>query len=251
MIRMVVMDLDETLLRSDKSISAYTEKVLKDVQAEGIKIVYATARGSSAQNFLKKCAFNGRILMNGARALVGDSLLYERTISPAIMQPLLQAINDMGIKVAAEIQGTHYANFDVHHKWSFITKYAVTDFHTLNGNADKLYACIEEPQQTEHIQSLLPDLLYLHVSRDHLAMIMHREATKMQAITAVAKHYSIDISDVVAFGDDMNDADMLKGCGIGVAMGNAVESLRAICTHTCDTNNRDGLAKWLSAHVLS
>jgi hydroxymethylpyrimidine pyrophosphatase-like HAD family hydrolase len=80
-------------------------------------------------------------------------------------------------------------------------------------------------------------------------MIMHRDATKMKAIAALAAHWNIDAQDIVAFGDDLNDIDMLAGCGIGVAMGNALDEVKAIADDVCETNDNDGLATWLKRHV--
>ena len=47
-----------------------------------------------------------------------------------------------------------------------------------------------------------------------------------------------------AFGDDFNDIGMLKFCGIGVAMGNAIAEVKSIADDVCLTNDEDGLAKW-------
>lgn len=250
MIQMIVTDLDETLLRSDKTVSDYTKKILGQARRKGIKTAFATARGSTAHLLLSDIFFDAKIVMNGARAYADERLVYEKTISRAVSQPFLRAVGALGIMTAAQIQGWHYANFNVHQKWNDITRYSVTDFHALPGDADKLYAVIESPEQVDAIESLLPDMLYMHVSRDHLAMIMHKEATKMNAISAVADHWGICVAHIAAFGDDVNDIEMLSKCGTGIAMGNALDRTKAVANHTCDTNNQDGLAKWIAQYVL-
>ncbi|MCL2548660.1 MAG: HAD family hydrolase, partial [Symbiobacteriaceae bacterium] len=92
--------------------------------------------------------------------------------------------------------------------------------------------------------------MYLVVDRVGFAMIMHREATKAAAVAELARIWGIDAADIVAFGDDLNDIDMLNHAGVGVAMGNAVEEVKAIADYICPSNEEDGLARWLQEYVL-
>ena len=55
---------------------------------------------------------------------------------------------------------------------------------------------------------------------------------------------------VAAFGDDINDLEMVRNCGIGVAVGNAIETVKAAAKYICDINNNDGVAKWLEEYIL-
>lgn len=85
----------------------------------------------------------------------------------------------------------------------------------------------------------------MNVSRDNLAMIMHREATKCNGVLEVAKQFNISKREIVAFGDDINDKEMLLSFGLGVAMGNSIDEIKMIADYICDTNDNDGVAKWL------
>ena len=55
---------------------------------------------------------------------------------------------------------------------------------------------------------------------------------------------------LVAFGDDINDLEMVKNCGIGVAVENAIDDVKAAAKYICGTNDNDGVAKWLEEHIL-
>ncbi len=250
MIRMVVTDLDDTLLRTDKSVSQYTVELINRVRAQGIKFVYATARGGSAKGLVADEWFDGYVLLNGAKAYANNRLIYDRMIAAEVFVPFLRELARRNLKVAAEIEGTHYASFHVKEKWSYIENYVLTDYTNVTGCADKLYIVIEDPKQIGIITPLLPKELYIHLTRDNLAMIMHNEATKYNGVLAVAKEFSIAESEIIAFGDDINDKEMLQCAGLGVAMGNSIEEIKMIADYICDTNDHDGVAKWLEANII-
>lgn len=223
MVKMVVTDLDETLFRTDKSISKYTIDVLHKVRELGVKLLFATARGSSAKSLVPYESFDGYVLLNGARAYVDNKLVYDKEISAHIYKPFLRNLSEKNLKVAAEINGIHYSNFNVKEKWSYINNFIITDYVNISDGADKLYAIIENLNQIDLIKSNLPKDLYLKVSRDGLAMMMHEEATKSNGILAIANKYRILKDEILAFGDDINDREMLLNSGLSVAMENAIE----------------------------
>jgi hydroxymethylpyrimidine pyrophosphatase-like HAD family hydrolase len=142
MIKMVVTDLDETLLRTKKSISQYTIDVINRVRNQGIKIIFATARGNSAKSLVPYELFDGYVFLNGAKAYVNNRLIYDRTILSDIFLPFLQELSNKNLKVAAEIEGVHYANFNVKEQWSYIDNFVITDYVNVQGSADKLYVII-------------------------------------------------------------------------------------------------------------
>lgn len=251
MIKMVVTDLDATLLRKDKSISLYTIDVMKRVRELGIKVIFATARGeSSAKLVVPFELFDGYVLLNGAKAYVNNKLVYDRTISADIFVPFLRELARNNFKVAAEIEDMHYASFNVNKKWSFINNFVITDYQNVPASADKLYVVIEYPDQVETITSILPKELYWYLNRDNLIMIMHKGATKFNGIIKIAKELNIDKSEIIAFGDDHNDKELLSNVGIGVAMGNSIADVKMIADYICDTNDNDGVARWLDENII-
>lgn len=250
MIKMIVTDLDETLLRTDKSISKYTIDIIKKIRSKGIKVIFATARGDSTKSLIPYELFDGYVLMNGANAYIDNKLIYDSRISSDIFIPFLKYLSNKNLKVAAQIEGTHYANFSVKEKWSYINNFIITDYLNVQGNADKLYAIIEEKDQIDIIKLNLPKELYLYVSKDNLAMIMHKEARKSIGISKIASKFNICKNEILVFGDDTNDEDMFLNSGVSVAMSNAIDDIKALADHICDTNDNDGVAKWLDENIL-
>ena len=248
-IKLIVTDLDSTLLRDDKTISDRTKIVMSKCREAGIKVACATGRGTSERVIPNKM-LDASITFNGAVAKVGDTVVYNRLIPYLSARTLLIACNERGLKTASQFNGMHYSNFVVSDEWSYITTFEIVDFGKHDMDAEKLYILISNSEDIKFIEKHLPEDLYLSVSRDSMAMIMHKEATKSNAVTALAQHWKIKRSEIVAFGEDMNDIDMLQYCGIGVAVANALDEVKAVADYICDTNENDGVTKWLEENVL-
>ena len=73
---------------------------------------------------------------------------------------------------------------------------------------------------------------------------------KIAAIEALSKISKISIDDIVSFGDDDNDIEMLKMCGQGIAVANAVKDVLDIADDITLSNDEDGVAVWLKEHCL-
>jgi hydroxymethylpyrimidine pyrophosphatase-like HAD family hydrolase len=69
-------------------------------------------------------------------------------------------------------------------------------------------------------------------------------------VTDLAEHWRITRSEIAAFGDDLNDIDMLNYAGISVAVGNAIDEAKASADYICGDGDDDGVAKWLEENVL-
>ena len=244
-IRAVVVDLDDTLLRRDKTVSAYTIEVLRQCREKGVKLLIATARSSSAKRFFPPGLFDGFVQMNGAVGFADGEKVYERLIPSAVYVPFLLEMDKAGIRAAAKIDGAHYTNFAMPGK-----DYHLADFAALSERAERLYARADAHGEADAVRRALPPSLWVYFSKDSHAFVTDVEATKGHAVAAVLAHWGISASDAVAFGDDKNDADMLAYCGAGVAMGNAIDAVKAAADDVCMDCDDDGVARWLLSHVL-
>ena len=249
-IKMIVTDLDGTLLRTDKTISEYTKNTLAQCREAGIKLVYATGRGGSDSVISPDC-FDARINMNGAIAKIGETVIYERPISYDIVRSFLMSCDKRGLKVTSQSESIHYSNFLVSDVWPWINNFEIVNFMNHNVDAQKIYLVGLLPEDLDFISSILPNELYMVIANDGLLMIMHKEATKSKAVSAIAGYWGIKQSEIVAFGDDLNDIDMLSFAGTSIATGNAFDEVKTAANHVCDTNDNDGVAKWLEGNVLS
>ena len=252
-IKMIVTDLDGTLLRTDKTISDYTASVFRICRDRGIKIVFATARPVRAVTKWLNIDIESAacIYHNGAVIMFGDELFQEAGIDHDTVSKLLVAAKGLsGMKVAAEIDDALYANFDAQTVWPGV-EYVVTDFSDLPKlPADKIIFITVDKTEISAIEALFSENLYWEISENEVLMVMSKQARKRNAVSDLATHFGIPLSEVAAFGDDYNDVEMLRECGIGVAVANAIDEAKSAADYICETNDSDGAAKWLEENVL-
>ena len=252
MIRMIVTDLDGTYLRDDKSVSEYTQKITAQVRGKGVLFVVATARPiRSVVERLPDVKFDVGIFHNGAviRTPEGDAGGIGITEPDKVVRRILEGIP--GSNISVESEDVLYCNFDSRRIWPVEPFIYTEDFACVAGKvADKIIVEAHTPEETERIREFIPDYTYVVRSENRIAMIMNKRAAKLNAIRIVAEKYGISTDEVVAFGDDYNDIEMLTGCGRGIAVANALDEVKAAADEVCGGNMEDGEARWIEENLL-
>lgn len=251
--KMIVTDLDGTLLKDDKSISQYTSDVIKMLCENRHKFVIATARPLRAvKKFLEDIKIDAGIYHNGALIHMDGMKIEGFQIDSvnSIIENILFEYPKAAI--AVESDDVLYSNFDADRLWSgteFV--YAKPNFSELIGKkSDKIIIEVSSLEDMKKYEKFLQTDLYIQLSEKKIGMIMKKTATKSNGIDLLAKKYNIDIENIIAFGDDYNDIDMLKFCGKSVCVKNAVEDAKNVADYICDTNESDGVAKWIEEFIL-
>lgn len=252
--KLIVTDLDWTLLRNDKSISEFTLATLKACRSQGILIGFATARPIRGVATVR-AIFEPDILINhnGAVFTHGNhqvSLGISREHLSEVLAKILAVFPHAEIGVEAD--DVLYANYDVTKNWPDEPYMkAKADFAELSLTyADKVLVCLKSVD-LERLQSYLPDDCYLEVADGVMGMIMSKKASKFNGIVAVCEALGINLADVVCFGDDNNDISMIQGCGIGVSVANANAAVKEVADRECLSNENDGVAKWIRTNILN
>lgn len=253
MIRMIVTDLDGTLLRKDKTISEYTASIFQRCSNNGIKIVFATARPIRAVKMLKLSFHSdASVYHNGAVITIGNELIQETGISYVSAKVLLQsAIRMKGMRIAAEINDVLYANFDTSTVWPGVQAIRTDFTHLPQKPVDKIIFITADSSRISEIEKLLDEDLYWEISENEVLMVMNKNARKKNAVVSLAAHFGIPLSEIVAFGDDYNDIEMLRDCGVGVAVENAIDEVKAVADFICQSNDEDGVAKWIEDFFMN
>jgi len=254
MIKCIAADLDRTLLRGDKTISPFTQEVLSRCRAQGIKLVFATGRPfRSVQQYLLHLSPDALIVHNGSVAYIPGKPepLFHYGIPPEATQKIIAALLAIipECKIAAELNDVLYCNFNPNIYWDYTDYQAFTssEFTQLPDiPAEKL---IIGATREDLIAPLLPEDCYVQLCEGRICLILPRAATKWNALAHLACHWGIPASEIAAFGDDLNDMEMLQNCGTGVAVANAPEEVKAAANEVCASNEEDGVARWILSAV--
>jgi len=249
-IKTVIVDLDRTLLRSDKTLSAHTAAVLNRCRAEGIELMIATARPQRAvAQYLQKVSFDALTVSNGARIICGsvrrDILIPEE--SAACM--LRGFCSHPGLCVTLETGDCAYSNRP-------ISEYETILCNDLAGRAElegamKLLVHMEPDTDRESVQKLLTGDVYHTLAHGNLIQVMNKSATKWSGIKTMLEMRGFSPDEAVYFGDDEDDVEAIMKCGTGVAVRNAIETVRSEADYITESNDEDGVAGFISRFVLS
>jgi 5-amino-6-(5-phospho-D-ribitylamino)uracil phosphatase len=249
--RLLLFDLDDTLLNSEKFISQTNVLAINKCKSSGMIIGYITARSPrKVKTFLKDLPCDCIAYYNGASIVVEDTLLEKNEI------PYAEGIKTMSeiqreypeIRIGAYLEPFNYFNGHIH---NIITKtaYPGTIQDLPPYDIQRIRIVTEAYKEVSLDQFITSDMKYLFTI-DGTAIITSKRATKENALRKFAQFFNINISDVIAFGDDTNDIDMIEAAGIGIAMGNAIDKVKSVADFVCDTNDNDGVAKWINNFLL-
>ena len=251
-ISIILSDLDGTLFRNDKSISDYTKKIIRQVQAKGILFGICTARAKvNAVKFLDGISPDIMITNGGGMITYRGQKIYDCQFSVEETRKLIAAAFKFGGKdlvLSADNEMGLYSNSKDELGDKFWTYNDFSDFRE-----PCMKMCIEtlDKELVEKIASSvgLENVDYLPFSDIPWYKLSKKDATKEKGIEALCSHLKIGPEQIVAFGDDFNDIGMLKLCGKGIAMKNAIEEVQAVADQVCLSNEEDGVARWMEAHL--
>lgn len=239
----VIVDFDRTLLHTDKSISAYTIRVLQSWQNAGARLFAATARPERAiGEYCRQVAFDAVCTLNGARTVTKNSV-FENPIAESSALAVLDRLSGIpGIVLSVEAENGIYANMDIP-PWAP----KVTDRLRDLPREEKIYKILASHPDipAENLAAGLPEDTYSSVADRTLLQVMSRAATKWNGVRNMLDAFRLDPAQAVFFGDDNDDIEPIRQCGCGVAVRNALESVLEAADEITESNDEDGVARFL------
>lgn len=246
-IKLLALDLDGTLLHTDKTISGETLETLRRCREQGVLIVLATARSeSSCRPYLDLVEPDFAILNGGGLVLRREEELYRLLIGQETSDRLVRELTACPsfASISVEAPAGYYVEQRPESTWHYTNSEPLS--LPFRRPAFKITAELDCPQEAEPIARRHPDCTLVRFTGTKLCRFVPRDAEKFSAIRHIAALSSIPLSDIAAFGDDLIDLEMIRGCGWGIAMENAIPEVKAAASHICPANDQDGVAQWLN-----
>jgi len=244
----LALDLDGTLLRTDKTISSRTDRALEEVLSRGHRAIVATARPPRTTEQLLGHRLPGapRVYYSGALVRIEDGYPHNRTIPIEIARDIIDTFDDRapaGSPISYEMDDHLYANQRLAPYNGMPDAHTVVDLaEPLPGPPVKIILDLSRIDDPGPILADLPDDVRCVIADGVIAMIMHRDVSKAHGIGIVLDHWKEPFDRVIAIGDDLSDREMIQSAGVGVAMDNGHDDIKAISDRTAPPNDRDGVA---------
>ncbi len=250
--KLLLFDLDGTLLRSDKTISQTTLKALQKCRENGILIGVSTSRGEqNALSFIEELQPDVLIASGGALVKYNGEYIYRAEFSKEETSRMIETAREVcGIdcEITIDTIESHYWNYRIEpkkqdHSWG---DSIYTDYKDFEESSLKMCVEIFEDSQAKRLQELLDECNCIRFSDGYWYKFTKKTATKENAIIEVCAACGIKTEEIIAFGDDYADIGMLELCGKGVAMGNAINEVREKADLVIGSNDEDGIAEYLA-----
>lgn len=256
-IKAVALDLDGTLLNSKKEITENNLNILREFYKKGVEILIVTGRMYSAVVPIVKqlnlpitviCYNGGKVVDTKYNKILMENFLCTSTIEKLIKLSrelnihlniyqnedwFVENINRWETKLYEKNISMKPVEINFNHLQ--LDKIIKTLFIGKDDCLNKLKLQLEKQFDNIHITS----------SQNNYLEILNKNINKGAILEKILKLKGLNISDCVAFGDADNDIEMLTMAGYGVAMGNANENIKQITDYVTDTNDGDGIYKFL------
>lgn len=265
--KMIAMDMDGTLLTTDKRVSEKSREVLKKASDAGIKLVVCTGRiFTSAWFYADLIGTEAPIIAsNGAyiREKDRDEVIYTKTLPKEDIYKAARIVKDYGFYPFLFSSNTIFAEKVIYTAQMYDkqneslpenrkVKIVLTDNieKTIEENHEIILkiVVVSEMNEVERLRELRNKIseeldASIAASAENNFEVMSRGISKGNAVKILGDCYGISRDEIICIGDNENDISMIQYAGCGVAMGNAADSLKSVADYITDTNDNDGVAK--------
>ena len=262
MIKMVVTDIDGTILPYNSDFSVNVKNCIKKLEQSGIKVILATGRmHSSTTPIADKLGLRNPIISYQG-GLVKDyegNTIHNADLPEKEAKEIITWARKNNIHLNLYIDDKLYVEKDDEIIQSYIigkfVNYTVCSFDDLKiKNVNKLLAIdIHDAQKVtkweNYLKEKYPDL-YIVKSTPYFCEIGNRNAKKSIGVEVLCELYGIKKEEVLTIGDQNNDIDLVKAGGVGVSMGNGTDELKACADFITDTAENDGFVKAIEKFVF-
>lgn len=266
-VKIVASDLDGTLLAPNHQLSDFTKLTLKKLHEQGYTFIFATGRHHVDVAGIRQIAGIPAYMItsNGARVHdQNDQLMYSQDVPQKLVQPVIDIVRqDPNIFIhmyqnedwLLDREDEMLAKF--HSESGFSYKRFEADNAPSDGIAKVFFTHPEQDHEylvtfEQKLKDAFGDKLNIAFSTPWCLEVMAAEVSKGDALQAVAQSIDLELENCIAFGDGMNDVELLSMAGKGLVMGTSHEKVLKALPHNevIGSNADDAVAHYLEKHLL-
>jgi hypothetical protein len=259
MYKAVFLDMDGTLLKSDHSVSNATIEKIQQLTRRGIPVILVSARPFDAIlptfRAIDIPDHYPVVSLNGSYIVEKGQPILDVRIDLDITAAVSEEVRPFMATIAYYVQKEWFS--ELQDKWTDyeqrIMDVAIEvaplpellkGWSTRGVSPNKMMVMSEAVNIQliqQHLRSVYNGMLNIYPSKPTYLEVMDPRGSKSNAVSWLAQRMNIRREEVIAMGDNFNDREMIEFAGMGVAMGNAPDEIKAAADYVTDTNNNDGV----------
>lgn len=267
-IKLIAIDMDGTLLNHKHEITPAVKEAIGAVRGKGVYVALATGRPYIG---IERYLMELDLQVEGNFCITNNGALVQRTVDGSCISQTVLDINDYRYLEALSRQlEVHFHALDFATLYTAnrdISRYTVYEA-SLTGMPFKFRTVAEMDASLRFPKAMMiddPDILDAAIKRipqeaferytimksaPYYLELLSKQANKGTAVKALAEHLGLNRDEVMTLGDQANDLAMIEYAGTGVAMGNAIDEIKAASQFVTRTNLEDGVALAIQKFVL-
>ena len=247
MIKVVFLDFDGTLFsHKTHEIPSSAIEAINKARANGIKVFLCTGRARSEfdQFDLSMLNVDGMVLCNGQICFdEKDNIIYDNPIEGKLKESLIDIFVNKKLPIYFSNNENLYLNFENEHIRN-VQAAVTSDVPEIKEyHGERIYMAsifYENDEELNYLKSRCENA-QITCWHEGAVDVVPEGACKSKGIKEIIRYYNIDISETMAIGDGDNDMDMLKECGVGVAMGNSPLFVKEVADYITDDIDENGI----------
>ncbi|MGE7945914.1 Cof-type HAD-IIB family hydrolase [Lysinibacillus sp. NPDC093688] len=246
--KILFFDVDGTLYNSEKILPASAKEALFEARRNGYELAIATGRAPfMIQTLLEELDINTYVTFNGQYVVYRGEVVYTNGVEKDELAKIIafgEARNEPVVFLDDKQMIASVENNDMVAESLNTLKYPYPNLDSTYYMQNAVYqTLIFMEEKDEHLYcEAFPNVQFVRWHR-YSCDVLPKGGSKAAGIEKVLEKMGLTLNDAIAFGDGINDIEMLQAVGTGVAMGNGHESVKAVATHIAEHVDEDGLAK--------
>ncbi|WP_228409623.1 Cof-type HAD-IIB family hydrolase [Radiobacillus deserti] len=246
--KIVFLDIDGTIVNHDKEIPASTIEAVRKLKENGVYVAIATGRAPFMyEDIRKKLGIDSYVSFNGQYVVLNGEVVYKNPLPLNRMEELFATVKEQGHSIAfmnhLEMRASRPDDKlaeEAIHSLKFEYPNVDPEFYKKTEIYQSLLFCQEEANYKQKYA----DLRFIRW-HDNSCDVLPDGGSKAVGVEKLIEASGLQIEDSFAFGDGLNDLEMIQLVGTGVAMGNAIPELKKVADYVTDDVDKDGLYKGL------